>query len=695
MQTRSILTTMFILLVAGLLTATTLAAPQAQAPAGEAYVVQANDWLSKIADQYYGDPTAFSLIVDATNAKAAEDASFAPIDDPNLIEVGQKLWLPTVDDPATPPATDDDTVSISAFGAALANATYQPSFLDEAVTLQNGVYDNFEMRTVVMLTDFQVRGDLDGDGDEDAAVLISTNTGGSGVFLDLAIMRNDNGTPVNTTSEFLGDRVQVEKFFLEGDQIGLDMITQGPEDPLCCPTLKVTRRYQLQDGVLVNLDGNVTADQLANMAYTLEILGDEAITLNQGEARRAIAPGSASENVVTLVDFTTTGDIDGDGLNDGAAVLAVSTGGSGTFYHLVAVATRNGEPTQIATTMLGDRIQLSSVFINAEGAILVDMLTHGPLDPLCCPTVDTTLRVTFDGNDFIIGNLSNLDDLGGPIPTEPLTSFLLRNATYQGIYDEPVTLEAGRYEGEPFVPGGVSRPSVTFIDELQAFGDLNGDGRDDAAVLLVENSGGSGVFVYLAAVLDEQGFPNNVATTLLGDRSQVLGLNIENGQIVVEYLTQGPDDPFCCPSLLMRDVLSLSDATLSTESSTELGTLSREYLQGTVWQLVSMGPLSDPTPVLPDSRITLEFGEDQIAGNGGCNGYFAGYGQAEGYNALAFEGPGSTQMFCVDVMDQEMMYFEALQSVSSFQFNYGQLLLIYDGGILRFEPQTATPLPLP
>jgi len=134
---------------------------------------------------------------------------------------------------------------------------------------------------------------------------------------------------------------------------------------------------------------------------------------------------------------------------------------------------------------------------------------------------------------------------GGSPP--PLTEDALKNAEYGGIYEEPVQLTNGKYEGEPFVEGGASRPTVLFI-EPYALGDLNGDGAEDAAVLLVENSGGSGSFVYLAAVVNKDGKPENAATTLLEDRAQVKSLTIANGKITVEMVTHGPEDPRCCPS---------------------------------------------------------------------------------------------------------------------------------------------------
>ena len=65
---------------------------------GEEYIVQAGDWLTKIADKYYGDPQDYAGIIEATNGKAEEDDTFATISDPNLIVAGQKLWVPSSQD---------------------------------------------------------------------------------------------------------------------------------------------------------------------------------------------------------------------------------------------------------------------------------------------------------------------------------------------------------------------------------------------------------------------------------------------------------------------------------------------------------------------------------------------------------------------------------------------------------------------
>jgi len=81
--------------IAGAVVTTVTAAPRTPTPGSEVYIVQADDWLSKLAQKYYGDALAYPAIVEATNAKAAEDTTFAPITNPDVIEVGQKLWIPT------------------------------------------------------------------------------------------------------------------------------------------------------------------------------------------------------------------------------------------------------------------------------------------------------------------------------------------------------------------------------------------------------------------------------------------------------------------------------------------------------------------------------------------------------------------------------------------------------------------------
>ena len=58
-------------------------------------VVQADDWLSTIADKFYGNILAFPAIVEATNAQGGD---FATIENADAIEPGWKLCIPSTDD---------------------------------------------------------------------------------------------------------------------------------------------------------------------------------------------------------------------------------------------------------------------------------------------------------------------------------------------------------------------------------------------------------------------------------------------------------------------------------------------------------------------------------------------------------------------------------------------------------------------
>ena len=126
-----------------------------------------------------------------------------------------------------------------------------------------------------------------------------------------------------------------------------------------------------------------------------------------------------------------------------------------------------------------------------------------------------------------------------------LTSEQLKNAEYHlPEYTRTVKLVNGSYESG----SGADYISAILVGPI-AFGDLNGDGLEDAAVLLAENGGGSGVFVSVVAMLNQDGQPVQSGSVLVDDRPKIDNLSIENGQIVVTATVHGPSDPGCCPNL--------------------------------------------------------------------------------------------------------------------------------------------------
>ncbi len=79
---------------------------------GQAYVIQADDWLSKLAEKYLGEATLWPWIVDATNTRAAADPNLDVIENPNVVYPGQIVFIPTVS-PMLPASVEPGVAGVS------------------------------------------------------------------------------------------------------------------------------------------------------------------------------------------------------------------------------------------------------------------------------------------------------------------------------------------------------------------------------------------------------------------------------------------------------------------------------------------------------------------------------------------------------------------------------------------------------
>lgn len=142
----------------------------------------------------------------------------------------------------------------------LKNAEYYCEACMGWVKLQDGGYSEEReesgmlfIRETWIAEDIVVYGDLNSDGEEDAVVILVSNFGGSGVFVELAVMINDKGNPLYLDSEILGDRIIINSITIESSEIILDIVIQGPDDALCCPTLEKIVRYKISGNKLVEI----------------------------------------------------------------------------------------------------------------------------------------------------------------------------------------------------------------------------------------------------------------------------------------------------------------------------------------------------------------------------------------------------------------------------------------------------------
>jgi hypothetical protein len=123
----------------------------------------------------------------------------------------------------------------------------------------------------------------------------------------------------------------------------------------------------------------------------------------------------------------------------------------------------------------------------------------------------------------------------------------------------------GKYTlGDPSVSGYADLSLLDFY----AFGDLDQDGVNDAAVLIAENFGGTGVFVSVNAVLNQDGLPRHAASYMIDDRPKINVLDVRDGEIFLDAIIHGIDDPACCPEMSVTRSFKLSGTSLTLVHAT-------------------------------------------------------------------------------------------------------------------------------
>jgi len=184
-------------------------------------------------------------------AVALPQRSNAEAEAPRLAQVEEPLWYNCLTREVWSPEKQEWCAKLST----VQNLAYDlPGY--GMISLENGAFENTEQRFRVVLPSqpgWVVFDDLDGDGRDDAVVLLGVNSGGSGQFTYLTPVLNVAESPEPLSPVFLGDRVQIQTISVTNQEVAVNLITHDDDDPLCCPTLETTWRYSLQP-TLVPLD---------------------------------------------------------------------------------------------------------------------------------------------------------------------------------------------------------------------------------------------------------------------------------------------------------------------------------------------------------------------------------------------------------------------------------------------------------
>lgn len=126
------------------------------------------------------------------------------------------------------------------------------------------------------------------------------------------------------------------------------------------------------------------------------------------------------------------------------------------------------------------------------------------------------------------------DNTDSTTPPDP------KNATFQ-FEDGDLTLVNGKNQ-QSIAPDSSIKQDTTLTD-IQATGDINGDGKDDSVVILVQSGGGTGVFFYIAGYVSSPLSYKGTNTIFVGDRISPKSISIKNKIITLNYLDRNLEDP--------------------------------------------------------------------------------------------------------------------------------------------------------
>lgn len=237
------------------------------------------------------------------------------------------------------------------------------------------------------------------------------------------------------------------------------------------------------------------------------------------------------------------------------------------------------------------------------------------------------------------------------------------------IEKEVFVLKNGVAEKE-MVPGSAEKNTLALFGE-PVYGDLNGDNLPDAAILLVNNPGGSGTFYYAVIAVNKNGTYHSTNALLLGDRIAPQTVTIKDGNAVFNYAVRKANEPMTTKPSVGKSLVVFLD-----QKTGQIGELVKDFegeadpskmtLDMKKWVWVS-AKSTDGKTIIPKnpSKFTLTFGTNEKLSVGtDCNGGGARY-SVKG-TSITIEQMTSTMMFCEGSQEQE--YNALLSAVSSFAF---------------------------
>jgi len=552
---------------------------------------------------------------------------------------------------------------------ALGNIVYKTEMVPDGAQLTDGKYEDTANSTIVVLAPKPIAyGTL--NGQDAAAVVIAENGGGSGTFVYLAVVVDQDGTPVNVATTLLGDRVYVTSLAIADDQITLEAVAQGPNDPMCCPSQIVTQTYTLDGDTLTVVDesiiGTVPQISIANApnGYTTTFIpatpydasnppgpvgaplhtvvafgeDDPTTVMQDGKPYIAVYPAAAYASLWTDAGDTTIGNTitnltvllaaRPDAPTPPMPILPPPGAVNDLATHVEFIDANGfsgvrfvGRVAQDASPILNDQLNYYFQGLSTDGQFVV--VAQSPITTTVLPATvkdlpaDTAKSATDDFATYSAAMATQLNGLADADWSPALSTLDATIASMTLTYDAtltPAVLGNLEYTGlQLAVDGKAQLTDGQFEDTTNrvlvgiganptaAFGAI--DGQQAAVVIVGESGVGSAGFENLALVIDQDGTPTNVATTLLGDRVGVKNLAITaDGVIIVDMVAQGPDDPMCCPTMPTTQAYALVDGQLALMAQVAATIAAKAVTEQVLATIIQPTPYDSTMPPGPQGQ---------------------------------------------------------------------------------------------
>ncbi len=149
------------------------------------------------------------------------------------------------------------------------------------------------------------------------------------------------------------------------------------------------------------MGGGVAAPVTADYKNATYVIEGQPVTLVDGHAETAAAPGAASQVVTQYFGNAATGDLNGDGAPDVAFILTQNSGGSGTFYYAVAALKTATGYQGTSAVLLGDRIAPQTTEIR-NGQVIVNYADRAAGEPMTAqPSVGVSKYLNVEGATLV------------------------------------------------------------------------------------------------------------------------------------------------------------------------------------------------------------------------------------------------------------------------------------------------------